>query len=234
MAAIRLMLGLLRWTRRFALLGVVVALLVLNAATLTVASVNAAVAGALTAVTGIQTVAGSLRADKAGLAQKNTRLARKNEAMAKAARSRAVARTRSRAIVSRVQRRIARGAVRNVGSVAAESIPMAGIAVVLGVTALELKEACDTTRDLEALAAELGDPAPADDSTTVCGLTVPTREQIATRIAGNTSALWQDARIWLDDAGHRLPSLPEAADWGRDICQRISWDWLCPTPPEPS
>lgn len=201
MRAIRLMLGLGRWTRRLAVLGLVLALLALNVATLTVASVNAAVTGALTAVTGLQTVAGSLRTEKTALAQKTARLGKKATRLENAARAQAAARARSRAIVTRVQRRIALGATRNVGSVAAESLPMAGIAVILGITALELKEACDTTRDLEALAVELGDPAPPADSATVCGLALPTRDAIRQAISDDTVAIWQSARNVLTSDG---------------------------------
>ena len=54
-------------------------------------------------------------------------------------------------ISSRVSKRTARGALRNVATMPAEVLPFIGLGVVVGVTALEIKEACETMKDLDEL-----------------------------------------------------------------------------------
>lgn len=54
-------------------------------------------------------------------------------------------------ISSKVSKRTARGALRNVATMPAEVLPFIGVGVVVGITALEIKEACETMKDLEEL-----------------------------------------------------------------------------------
>lgn len=61
----------------------------------------------------------------------------------------------------RVTRRLKRGAARSIGSAAGEAIPFIGAGVIAGALALEVKDACDTARDMAGLEAALmteGDP----------------------------------------------------------------------------
>lgn len=229
-----------RTLRRGVWLLVVVVLLGFNLATLTIASLNMAVSGALAAVSGVQTVSQGLRRDKAVLGSRAKALEKKNTRLARQAQRQAAVRTKSKSVVRRVQRRVALGATRNVGSIAAESIPMAGIAVVLGVTALELKDACDTARDLEELAVALGAEEPdAEEGTAVCGLEMPSREEITARVAESSGAAWASAAEWMEEAGASLPSIDDAAEWwqGVRLCRGLGWmPWnpLCDGPDEPA
>ena len=105
----------------------------------------------------------------------------------------------------RVSIRTAKGASRNVGSVAGEAIPLAGIAVVVGVTALELKDACDTMNDLRAL--ELStDPTLSEDNSVaeVCGLEVPSNEQAWEAMKASPSHAWEEAKGYIPE----LPEMP--------------------------
>lgn len=54
-------------------------------------------------------------------------------------------------ISSRVSKRTARGALRNVATMPAEVLPFIGLGVVVGITALEIKEACETMKDIDEL-----------------------------------------------------------------------------------
>ena len=193
----RILAGVIRRAFRTTWLLVLVVMLALNVATLTVGSVAALANGALSAV-GVTTVA------------------------ARTAAAAAPTRATVRRISARVSKRVARGAVRNVGAVAGESLPYVGAAVVLGVTAVELKEACDTMRDMRALEAAV---APEEDDGSeaaagmVCGLGVPTGDEIKARIRAAPG----DVR----DGAKRLPdvSLPDVpAD--RDGYRTAATGWF--------
>ncbi len=85
----------------------------------------------------------------------------------------------------RVTRRITRGAIRNTGSVFGEALPLIGITVIVAATTWELKDACDTMDDLYQLdiAFNPENAVPADRSE-VCGLKVPTKEEIWQTVKG--------------------------------------------------
>ena len=76
-------------------------------------------------------------------------------------------------IMRRVGQRVAVGASRSASAVFAEAVPAVSTAVVVGVTAMELKDACDTMKDLSKLNAllEVEEPGPGQDS--VCGIEAP-------------------------------------------------------------
>ncbi|MDU9002795.1 hypothetical protein [Sedimentitalea todarodis] len=134
-----------RLIRRFATIFAVLALvasLAFNVATLTVTGVYAAASSALNAV-GVTTVA----AREAG-----ERLTRRKAAQ-----------KIGRETTKRVSRRVQRGAVRNISSVAGEAIPVVGVAVIAGALSLEVKDACDTAADMAGLEAALA--AEADHET---------------------------------------------------------------------
>ena len=110
---------------------------------------------------------------------------------------------------ARVSRRTAAGAARNAGSVVAEAIPVAGVAVVLGVTAWDLKDACDTMTDLHEL--ELAfDSEATSGASEVCGLTVPTKDEVWAIVKASPGVAW-------DAAAAYVPDLPELSipkiDW---------------------
>ncbi|SER47551.1 hypothetical protein SAMN04490244_101182 [Tranquillimonas rosea] len=54
-------------------------------------------------------------------------------------------------VTARITRRAATNAARNVGAIPLESVPILGVATILGVTALELRDACRTASDMETL-----------------------------------------------------------------------------------
>jgi hypothetical protein len=170
-----------------------VALIALNIATVTLPAVAAGVASTVGAVVGASAILPEFRT--VTYRGQKKRLAE------------AVADT-----TKRVSARTAKGAARNVGSIAGEAIPVAGIAVVVGVTAWELKDACDTMKDLRAL--ELAtDPKASEDPSVaeVCGLEVPTKEQAWEVVKASPRQAWERAKEYVPE----LPEL-ELPTW-RDI-----------------
>lgn len=103
----------------------------------------------------------------------------------------------------RIARRTATAATRNASSVVAEAIPYVGIAAMLAVTAYDLKDSCDTIKDLHALDVAI-DPTKefGEQETAVCGLGVPTKDEVWQEVKSSSEEAWISASEY-------LPSLPE-------------------------
>lgn len=171
---------LIRRLSRTVLALLVVSTLALNVATLTISGASV-VANAVLSGMGLTTVA-AREAGTVALERKAAReatekavreasaaaLERKaaREAIEKASRevkertAKEIARKTARdkiatETVDRVSRRVQRGAARNISSVAGESIPILGIAVIAGALSLEVKDACDTAADMAGLQAAM-------------------------------------------------------------------------------
>jgi hypothetical protein len=115
----------------------------------------------------------------------------------------------------RIARRTAVAASRNASSVVAEAIPYLGIAAMLGVTAYDLKDSCDTIKDLHALDVAI-DPSKelGAEETEVCGLRVPSKEEVWQSVKENSSEAWDAASIYLPDLPEfELPSWRDLAFW---------------------
>lgn len=106
----------------------------------------------------------------------------------------------------RVSRRTTLGTSRNVAATFGESVPMLGIAVVVGATAWEIKDACDTMKDLHELEVAL-DPTKANDAGVreVCGMAVPTKEELWEKVKSSPGAAWAKAKDAIPD----LPDMPD-------------------------
>lgn len=106
----------------------------------------------------------------------------------------------------RVATRTARGATRSAASVFGEAVPAAGIAVIVGAAAWELKDACDTLKDLHeldlAMSPEDANPSDVDK---VCGLKVPSKEEVWTTVKSSPSDAWNGAKEMMPD----LPDMPD-------------------------
>ncbi len=103
----------------------------------------------------------------------------------------------------RISHRIRIDALRNVGAAVGEAIPWIGIGVIAGTTALELKDACDSMRDLYELEVEFDPDAATDaDATMVCGIEVPTADELwlAVKNRGSSS---------LEYIGSYIPDMPD-------------------------
>lgn len=110
----------------------------------------------------------------------------------------------------RVSSRIASGAARSARSVLAESIPIAGIAVVVGSTTWHLKDACESMQDLRALEVAANATASEDPKIAeVCGMQVPTKEMVWEIMKESPSQAWDVAKTHVPD----LPELKLPSWW---------------------
>lgn len=187
---------------RTVLAGLLVLSMSLTVLSLTVSGVQAALTGALSLV-GVQTLAA-------------------REAAARQSQ-RAASRALTRKTTQRVSARVTRGAARNSASVFGEAVPVVGVAVIAGALAYEIRDACDTARDmagLEAMAANPRDPEAAFAEATGAfdcrdlipqAGDLPGRDEIWQRVVSAPGEAWTGARdIYAD-----LPELDVNAgyDW---------------------
>ena len=88
---------------------------------------------------------------------------------------------------SGVKRRAAKTAAKSVSAMAFEATPFIGTAAIVSVTAWELKDLCETAKDMDALNRALNpDEATDVDQTSICSITVPTREELQEKVSKQT------------------------------------------------
>lgn len=177
-----------------------VASIALNLATVAISGVAAAVSGLYTTVTGSETVYSSLKRD---LAKKDARLVQLEREL-KAVKRANVVNYRGKKVAlkaavddtsDRIVRRAAVGTSRNVGSMAGEALPFVGVAVIAGVTALEVYDMCEVLKDMHELNVAF-DPSLAkpDEVQTICSLEVPTREELWETVKSSPGDAWRGAK----------------------------------------
>jgi len=131
----------------------------------------------------------------------------------------------AKSISTRLATRSAANAARNLSSVPAETIPIVGTAVVLGVTFWDLKDACATLKDLNELNKAF-DHQPVNH-TEVCGMKVPTQDEALSKIKGDWRSIYDKAAesLWLVGRPPQL-SLSEVKKW---VCSPFgNITGLCP------
>ena len=160
-----------RIARRFLMAALVAILLITNVLAFTSAAFVNAVSAAV-AATGFATV----------------------QARAAAGMSQAAATRRTAA--KRIATRTVRGAFRSVAGTVPQSLPLIGIASVVGLTTWELIDACDTLRDIAELEPDLGGPDRdiAHEMQAVCGIEAPTAAEVKAAVRGRAGE-WM-AELW--------------------------------------
>jgi hypothetical protein len=117
-----------------------------------------------------------------------------------------------RKTTKRLAVRSASNAARNSTSAAAEAIPYVGIAIILGVTAWDLHDACETLKDANELNAAFGQAR--EDQETVCGITVPTKKEIIAKASENWRVVYASAAESLNSAGKAIVDVrPPTPSW---------------------
>lgn len=115
---------------------------------------------------------------------------------------------------NRINQRAAKTAARSVGSTIGEVVPYFGAVVIVGVTALEIKDLCDTLKDMDELRKAFHpDQEPSFERTEVCTMPVPTREEIWASAKSSPGLAWEKSKEFLptlDDL--RSYDLPDV-DW---------------------
>lgn len=188
----------------------------LDVASVATGSVTRLLSTAYETVTGAASVTGKLR--RKLVSREKTILLREQE-IAKLRRPRTVTAGGKKILLnefaeartSRISRRMAKLASLNLGSTVAEAIPYLGVAAVMGVTVWDLKSSCETMKEMHELNLAFNPDAAADPQTEkLCGMPIPTGDEIWTAVKASPGKAWHRAMVW-------LPDLPEVhvpkIDW---------------------
>ncbi len=105
-----------------------------------------------------------------------------------------------------VSARAAKSAARETASMAGEALPYLGVAVIVGVTAMEINDLCQTIRDMNSLKRAFNtELEPSEEELTVCSMTVPSREELWTATLEAPGAAWDYSKA-------AIPSLEDLRD----------------------
>lgn len=239
----------LRFARRSVMLLLLIGSLAFTVASHTVAAVGGLVSAAIYGLSGVATTTVELRRAATTQAARADGLARdlgRERTRNRALRSqlddalrpvtfrgqRMAAREATRTTLSSVRQRTARVATTNLATIPGESIPVYGMAVVLAATAWELQQACTTMTELDALEAALSGTEPAPEAREkVCGMSVPTREEVWSGILAAPAAAWETSVTGLKQASDAMPDLPapDFDSWWRSASAWLGSLWV----PEP-
>lgn len=80
---------------------------------------------------------------------------------------------KAKKLSTKVSKRAFRNATKNLASLPAESLPYIGLGTVLALTAMDLRDACETMKDMDALSVALGLSDTSDDTVKICAKEVP-------------------------------------------------------------
>ena len=116
-----------------------------------------------------------------------------------------------RTAAERMVGRTVTGASRNLSSIAGQAIPYVGVTLILGSTALEIDDACDTLKDIGQMSTAIGDQ-PVDPGA-VCGMQVPASADVLNQVTNNWNAAYQSAAGAINAAGQRVPAIPPTPSW---------------------
>lgn len=180
-----------------------------------------------------------LNANKAALSKENADLSRKNVDLSKKNTSLLddVAELRTERVVKyrgndrlirdavgdtaqRISRRTAVSASRALASMFGEAVPVVGTAVIVGSTALDLNDACQIMKDLHALEVAFNpEKALGPEATEVCGMRVPTEDEVWQAVQQAPGQVWERTRAV-------IPNVPEIDVTGwTDWASRLPLPW---------
>jgi hypothetical protein len=94
-----------------------------------------------------------------------------------------------------IGKRSLKSAKRNIASMPGEAIPWVGTSVIVGVTAYEIYDLCETIKDMNELKKAFNpSDSSSDEELTVCSLEVPSKEDILSAVKNSPSAAWEKAK----------------------------------------
>lgn len=127
-----------------------------------------------------------------------------------------------------VSRRSEKTASRNIAVMGGEALPWVGTAVIVGATSLELRDLCNTIKDMNALKRTFNpDQRPGEDEMTVCSMKVPTRQEIWEDIKTSPTIVWEKVKSLIpslrDFRSLSFPSLDFGGYWDRVKSGTSAW-----------
>lgn len=131
-------------------------------------------------------------------------------------------------VASSVRGRLVSSVRRGVGALAGEAIPVAGVALSVAVTAVDVIQACESMKELrDLLDAPTG---AAKDEERVCGTKVPSQRQLLSALPAKWQSSWEetarDLRA-LSGPSMALPEVPTGAQVARTLCAIPGFQQVC-------
>lgn len=207
-----------RFTAKTFLAIALVASIALNIATITITSVHAAISSAASAI-GLSTVAARNLA--------NTRAA---------SETRKITNRIAQRTTKRVSERTANSTGRSIASSFGEAVPIVGIGIIAASIGLEVKDACDTAKDMAGLEGALNNPddpekgrQKAIEQFSCTDLIpsiedIPTKEELLSSVSNAPSEAWESASTYYEN----LPDVDWAAyaNTARSLAsEMMDWVW---------
>jgi hypothetical protein len=134
----------------------------------------------------------------------NSMLQKNNQKLLKDAGARHAKVKNARVVSERIVKRVARNSAVNLASVAGEAVPYLGVALVVSVTAMDLKDGCDTARDVNEMLNILDAESIDDVSSEVCGMKVPSAEEVVSDIKRDIGGTVHEAKERATDSARKL------------------------------
>lgn len=111
----------------------------------------------------------------------------------------------AKTLSDKVATRAGKSVARHVTGAAGESIPVLGTALIAGMLALDVKDACDLVKEVNEMNQAIG--VLTEDEHKICGVEVPTHQQLAASVATN----WKKAYQVAAEAIGMRPTLPNVS-----------------------
>lgn len=131
-----------------------------------------------------------------------------------------------------------KSALRNVGTMPAEGIPIVGVAAIVAATTLEVAALCDISNEMYDLDVSINPGNVIADHPEACGVAVPSRDEVWDMIQNSPQAVWETAAAIVEnipsfeEAKNSLPSGQEVIDSVTSTGAAIQgmgagvWNWL--------
>jgi hypothetical protein len=154
-----------------------------------------------------------------------------------------IADTAARRLSFNLARRVFRNVSRNVSTMAGTSIPYIGVGVSVAMTALDIKDGCESLKELNEMNRAMN--LEKENESHVCTMQVPAKEEVIAQVIANWRTAYGNAAAWANQHEARLPpdppavSYPHAGElWGavfgsnaKPVVQPLPMLPTVPTPP---
>lgn len=126
--------------------------------------------------------------------------------------------------------RLVNTAARQVTSTSGKAIPIIGIGFVAAFTALDVYDACEMIKELNEMNVDLGIPTDTNNNDKVCGLKVPTQDEIRNQLNSNWEVAYTSAANAANQAGKSFSMTPptiSAQQFTKQTCSIFNRLWFC-------
>ena len=133
-----------------------------------------------------------------------------------------------------IGKRSLKSAKRNIASMPGEAIPWIGTSVIVGVTAYEIYDLCETIKDMNELKKAFNpSDSLSDEELTVCSLEVPSKEDILVTVKNSPWAAWEKAKDITPTLEEiKATEMPDLSSWWdekqkntSDLSEKINKWW---------